>query len=285
MRGIPRGRSRVVILVATSLAILLVILLAVGAAFTNGSDDSGARRVESTRPPPSTRPASAPQADPNTTVSVFAPLEMRQLIDQLAAPFSAANPGMSVEAVLGTSDDLLERMQSGEESGVYIDERSVVARLGARRVRGEPIPMGQNQILLVVQRGNPKRIGDLSVFGAQAATVSVICSEEVPCGVLGHEVLEAAGVVAVPDLVHVDGREAVNQVAAGRVDAALLFRSDVHSRLGKVQAIGFAPEQNVFVDYQLVRVGQGAAADAFAQFVQSEQGQLILKRRGFLSLW
>jgi len=284
MRGIPRGRSRVVILVATSLAILLVILLAVGAVFFDGADDSGARGPGSTRPPPSTRPAAEPQADPNTTVSVFAPLEMRQVIDQFAAAFVAANPGMSVEPVLGTSADLLERVQSGNESGIYIDERGVVARLGEGRVRGQPIPFGENRLQLVVQRGNPKQIADLSVFGAKPQTISVVCSGEVPCGVRGEEVLEAAGVVAVPDRVHVDGREAVHQVSTGQADAALLFRSDIRSRLRKTQVIRFPVEVNVSVEYQLVRFGRGAASDRFVELVQSEQAQTIMRQRGFLAL-
>jgi len=281
MRGIPRGRSRAVILVVGSLVVLLVILLAVGVAFSGGSSDDAARGPRGTRPPPSTRPAGEPPPDPNTTVSVFAPLEMRQVLDQLTVPFVEANPGLAVEPLLGTSADLLERVQTGQESGVYIDDQAFVQRLGGRRAQGEPVPFGENPLMLVVQRGNPKQIQGLSVFGAHPPTVSAVCSEEVPCGVLGREVLEAAGVVAVPDLVGVDGRELVAQVASGRVDAALLFRSDIHFRFRKTRVIA---EMGVVVEYQLVRFGTGAAAEQFAEFLQSDEAQLVLKRRGFIPL-
>jgi len=285
MRGIPTGRRRAVVLVVATLVVLGVIVLAVGAAISDSSDDANpARGPGTTRPPPSTRPAGEPPPDPNTTVSVFAPLEMRQVLEQLTAVFTEANPDLSVEPLLGVSSDLLERVQTGEESGIYIDEASVVARVGERRVQGEPSFFGRNLLQLVVQRGNPKKIRGLAVFGAQPATTSGVCSEEVPCGVVGEQVLQAGGVVAVPDRVGVDGRELAAQVATGQVDAALLFRSDARFRLRKVQAIPF-PEENVVVEYQRVRFGQGAAADQFAEFLESEQAQRILQQRGFLALY
>jgi len=284
MRGIPTGRRRAVVLVVAALVVLGVIALAVGAAISDSSDDANPAGPGSTRPPPSTRPAGEPPPDPNTTVSVFAPLEMRQVLEQLTSAFTEANPGISVEPLLGVSSDLLERVQSGEESGVYIDEQSVVARLGGGRAQGDPIPFGTNFLQLVVKRGNPKRIQGLSVFGAQPATTSAVCSEEVPCGALGQQVLEGGGVVAVPDRVGVDGRELVAQVAAGDIDAALLFRSDIRFRLRKIQPVAF-PEETVTVEYTLVRFGPGAAADQFAEFVQSEQAQTILAQRGFRALY
>jgi molybdate transport system substrate-binding protein len=107
----------------------------------------------------------------------------------------------------------------------------------------------------------------------------------VPCGDFGRQSLEAAGVVPSLDTEEPDVRALLTKIEAGELDAGIVYVTDVLSS-GAVAGIDIPEEFNVVAAYQIAVLTDAPnprGADAFVDFVLSEDGQEILRRFGFES--
>lgn len=113
----------------------------------------------------------------------------------------------------------------------------------------------------------------------------------VPAGRYAKNVLEKEGLYAklqkAGKLVFAESvRQALSYLQGGMVDAALIYRTDAHTKdLRVVQ--NFSESETGKIEYPIAVVKgakNAAAANRFLKFVLSEPGQQALRNSGFLSV-
>jgi molybdate transport system substrate-binding protein len=106
----------------------------------------------------------------------------------------------------------------------------------------------------------------------------------VPCGAAAERLLAAVGIDAVPDTYEQDARAALNKVALGEVDAALVYVTDAQAREQHVDAVD-VPDADLAVNRYpisaLEDAADAAAAQAFVDLVLSDAGRRALADLGF----
>jgi molybdate transport system substrate-binding protein len=218
-------------------------------------------------------------------LTVFAAASTTDVFEQLATAFEADHPQVTVRLSFAGSQQLASQLLAGAPVDVYASanptqmDRVVDAGL----IAGEPEVFTANAMALAVEPGNPKSISGLSELAAEELTV-VLAAEEVPAGGYARQVLDRAGVQLTPDSSEPDVRQALNKVAVGEADAAIVYRSDVVTADDRVAEVGLDDEVNVAATYPIaVRkdAPNPGAARAFVAFVNSAEGQQVLAEYGF----
>ncbi len=136
-----------------------------------------------------------------------------------------------------------------------------------------------------VPAGNPAGITGLADFADPALLIG-LCAEEVPCGKYGAQALESAGVTPSVDTNEPDVRSLLTKIAAGELDAGIVYVTDAASAGDAVESIAIPDENAVEATYPvavLTDAPNPEAAAEFVVFVLSAQGREILAGFGFLA--
>lgn len=219
------------------------------------------------------------------TVTVFAAASLTDAITDVAGAFEAAHPGATVELNLAGSQALREQILAGAPADVFAPaaaaEMDQVVEAG--EVAGEPRVFARTSLEIVVPAGNPAGVAGLTDFGDDDLLLG-LCAVEVPCGALARQALEHAGVPPRPDTDEPDVRSLLAKVAAGELDAGIVYRPDVVAGGEAVEGITVADDANVATDYPvaaLARAPAPALAEAFVDFLVSDEGRAIVTAFGF----
>jgi molybdate transport system substrate-binding protein len=123
-------------------------------------------------------------------------------------------------------------------------------------------------------------VGDLSRSGVDV----VMCDPSAPCGALGRQVLQLAGVRVRPRSLEPDVKSVLTKVELGEADAGLVYTSDAASAGAKVRALPI-PNSSEALNTYLVAPVAGAhapgAADEWIHLVTSPEGRRVLRGHGF----
>lgn len=155
-------------------------------------------------------------------------------------------------------------------------------------------PFAGNTLTVITPPGNRVRtLPDL----AQPGVKIVIADKAVPAGDYTRRMLssiDAAGTYGrdysarfLKNVVSEEPnvRQVALKVSLGEADAAVVYRSDLTPSLkGKVRVVALPSRFNQFANYPIGTLKNSAAPDAaraFMQFVQSKDGQNILRKWGF----
>jgi molybdate transport system substrate-binding protein len=219
------------------------------------------------------------------TVTVLAAASLTDAFADFEADFEAAYPAADLEVSYGGSSALRDQALSGQPADVFAPASAAVMDelVDAGAVDGEPQGFATNKLEIVVPAGNPAGIEGLDDF-ADEDTLVGLCAEEVPCGDLGRQALEAAGVDAAPDTNEPDVRSLLDKVASGELDVGLVYATDVASAGDAVEGIEVPDDDNVVATYAiapLTDAPNSAGAAAFVDFVLGDEGQAVLADFGF----
>lgn len=219
-----------------------------------------------------------------STITVFAAASLTDAFTQLAVDFETDHTESTVELNFGASSALREQIRSGAPADVFASANLAtmeqLAEAGA--LAGAPRVFATNALEIAVPVGNPAGLTGLADFGRDELVLG-LCAEQVPCGQLAREMLAAAGVTPAPDTDEPDVRALLTKVAAGELDAGIVYRTDVLADDG-VEGIVVPEDQNVVADHPiavLADAGEPAAATAFVEFVVGPDGQQLLATYGF----
>ncbi len=108
---------------------------------------------------------------------------------------------------------------------------------------------------------------------------------QVPAGELARQALRTAGLDVSPDSFTQGVGDLVTKVALGEADAGIVYATDVRAGGDRVAAVDIAPVDNVVTTYPIAitrNSADPATAARFVAFVQSPEGQAILRRFGLL---
>lgn len=219
------------------------------------------------------------------TVTVLAAASLTDAFGDIEAAFEAANPGADLTVAYGGSSALRDQVLSGQPADVVASASATVMDdlVEAGAVDGEPRDFATNELAIVVPAGNPAGIEGLADFADEDALVG-LCAEEVPCGDLGRQALDKAGVEAAPDTNEPDVRSLLDKVASGELDVGLVYATDVASAGDAVEGIAVPDDENVVATYPIAGLADAPNAEgaaAFVAFVTGDGGQAVLADFGF----
>ncbi|WP_428120797.1 molybdate ABC transporter substrate-binding protein [Candidatus Poriferisodalis sp.] len=238
-------------------------------------------------------PRSDAQADGSSggplsgTLHVMVAASLLPLADELAGGFEQAHPGVDVLIFGGGSSTLREQILAGAPADVFVPADS--AHL--ERVRsdiglaGAPTNVARNSLVLAVPANNPAAVTDLADLARPELLVGM-CAAEVPCGALARAGLTAAGIEASTDTEEPNVRALVTKLAAGELDAGVVYASDVLIESASISSLGWsagaAPEA-VYPAAVVATAPNPRAATAFVEFLASEAALDIFRSHGFES--
>ena len=227
--------------------------------------------------------AGGPAGQDAGELHVFAASSLTEAFADMADQFEDDHVGLSVRLTFGGSGALARQIGDGAEADVFAaaDE---VAMESVREAVGPPVVIARNQLVIVVEPGNPKGIQGLA--GLSGDVVVVLCAPEVPCGRYAKKVLRRAGVSVRPASLEENVKAVVAKVALGEADAGIVYATDALAAGGEVARIDLPARASFDSDYSMAVVGASdntELADDWVSFVLSSRGQEILGRHGFLA--
>jgi molybdate transport system substrate-binding protein len=215
---------------------------------------------------------------------VFAAASLTDAFRAAAVAFEADHAGVDVELNLAGSPTLREQVQAGAPADVFASasEADMDPLVEAGETAGDPRLFARNALEIVVPAGNPGHVDALGDFD-DAGLLIGLCAPEVPCGALARRALTDAGVTPSPDTEEPDVRSVLSKVAAGELDAGIVYRTDVRDR-SEVEGIDIPDDLAVTTDYRIAVLAERSraeVAEAFVTFVLGSEGQRILAAHGF----
>lgn len=225
----------------------------------------------------------AGQGTADTEVRVFAAASLADAFADIGDAFSAGRPETTVVVNAAGSQTLARQIADGAPADVFAAADVASMEAVEEHLAATPEVFATNRLSIAVERGNPRGVRRLADL-ADPDLVVVLAAEQVPAGAYTRAVLDAAGVTVDPASLEDSVRGALERVALGEADAAVVYATDVVSAADRVDAVDVPAGDDVRVVYPIA-VLKGArdadAARALVDFVRGEQGQAILAAHGF----
>lgn len=217
-----------------------------------------------------------------TELRVFAAASLTESFGKVGAAFTDAHPDVKVTFVFGASSDLVRQLQQGAEADVLAtaDERT----MGEAADQVEtPEVFATNRLAIAVAPGNPLGVKGLADLARKDLKV-VLAAPEVPVGKYAAEALDAQGITVKPVSYEATVKAVATKVALGEADAGIVYVTDVMAAGDDIEGVTIPDAQNLVATYPIAVVsasGHLADAQAFVDFVLSDEGQRILQTYGF----
>lgn len=177
------------------------------------------------------------------------------------------------------SQQLAAQIEAGAPADVVVTaDAATMDRLRAKHLVDAPTVVATNSLAIAVRPGNPLKIKTLGDLGGPEVNV-VLADPSVPAGRYAAQVLQRAGVQVRPVSLELDVESALQKVALGQADAAIVYATDVRAARGGVDGVPIPASQNVLAAYPAAVVSASAHKSAARAFVRALPGRL--KSAGF----
>ena len=241
--------------------------------------------------------ATATSAPEPRTLSVFAAASLTDAFTEIGKNFEVSNPDVSVTFNFAGSQALRTQIEEGAPADVFASASSKemdALVTGAYVAEGTPQVFLNNKLVVILPAENPAALEKLEDL-ANSGVKIVLAAEEVPVGNYARQSLDLmngsfgidfkdnvlANVVSNEDNV----KQVVAKVRLGEADAGIVYTSDAVAA-PDLQTIEIPTEFNVIAEYPIASLTQSEnpeLANAFIEFVLSDEGQAILQKWGFAS--
>ena len=223
-------------------------------------------------------------SDDSESLLVLAASSLTDTFNTMETAFEAANPDVDVEISVAGSSALSVQIEQGAPADVVaLAGTRPMDALAAEALVERPVRFATNSMVLAVPLDNPGDVDDLEALSDSALLVG-LCAPQVPCGRYAQEMLDAAGVDASLDTEEPDVRSLAGKIAAGELDAGLVYATDVGAMPDRLKAVPLPDNVVVRAEYPIAIVSDTDNRDAatrFIDFVRSPAGQAILADAGF----
>lgn len=233
------------------------------------------------------------------TLTVFAAASLTEAFTELSNQFMAAHPETAVVLNFAGSQQLAQQLAQGAPADIFAsaDQPQMTVAVDNGRIAASAVqPLLHNQLVIITPADNPANIrspGDLATPGLKL----VLAATAVPVGrytrdflanvtaygayVADFETAVLANVVSYEQNV----RAVLSKVALGEADAGIVYSSDAAGSTA-VQQIAIPVEVNPRATYLIAATLDSAQplAQAFLDFVLSDEGQAVLAQHGFVPL-
>lgn len=277
------------------LNIFLLLALVITGCTTAQATPTPAPATEEATLAPTEAPATATPEPEARTLTVFAAASLTDAFTEIGENFQAANPGVTVTFNFAGSQALRTQIEEGAPADVFA---SASGKEMDAAIEGKFIAEDSKQIFLtnklvvILPADNPaglEKLEDLTNSGVKI----VLAAEEVPVGNYARQALDLmngsfgadfkdkvlANVVSNEDNV----KQVVSKVQLGEADAGIVYTSDAVAA-PELKSIEIPAELNVIAKYPIAPLVESENADlaqAFIDYVLSDEGQAILAKWGF----
>lgn len=219
------------------------------------------------------------------TVLVFAAASLSDAFGAIEVAYEEADPGVDVVVNVAGSSTLREQILEGAPADVFASASPAIMDelVAAGAVSGAPRVVATNRLQLAVPAGNPAGVRGLADLADDDLLVG-ICSAGVPCGGLAREAFALADIEPSIDTEEPDVRALLAKVAAGELDAGLVYETDVLAAGDTVEGVGSPDDLGVSTAYPIALLADASSPELAAQlvaFVRSDAGRSILAEAGF----
>ena len=190
----------------------------------------------------------------------------------LAAEFERVHSGVEVLISGAGSSALREQVLAGAPADVFVpaDPSHLEAIRDDIGLSDAPVVVARNSLVLAVPAGNDARVASLADLSRGELLIG-LCAAEVPCGAHARAGLSWAGIEAAADTDEPNARALVTKLAAGELDAAVVYASDASTVAG-IESLGWtagAAPETTYEAAVLAGAPNPQAAMAFVEFLGS----------------
>jgi ABC-type molybdate transport system substrate-binding protein len=172
-------------------------------------------------------------------VSLFAGSMLRPAIEDTITAFEKRE-GVHVSRVYNGCGILVAQMKAGQHPDAYFacDQEFMTQVTDLFSI---PVDVSENELVILVQKGNPQKISDLTDLGRKGLRVGIGHEKQCAMGWLTQNALKEGGVrIEVMENVTVQsptGDMLVNQLRTGSLDAAIVYLSNAAGAGAELDAI------------------------------------------------
>lgn len=169
--------------------------------------------------------------DGDRSVRVAAASSLTEVVDALDELLDARGHDLEVEADLSGSANLARQLLDGAPADVFLaaDEATMATLVEGGLAVGDVVDLATNRLVIAVPKGNPGGVEDLDDLARSELLVGR-CADAVPCGRLALDELDESAIDDRADTEEPNVRSLLAKVAAGELDAALVYATDVRGR-------------------------------------------------------
>lgn len=243
---------------------------------------------------PATEEAVSAETEPRILI-VFAAASLTDAFTEIGENFQTANPNVTVTFNFAGSQALRTQLEEGAPADIFAsaNKTQMDAVIAASLItEGMQQNFLTNKLVVILPADNPAGLSKLEDL-ANPGIKLVLAAEEVPVGNFARQALDLmnasfgtnfkdkvlANVVSNEDNV----KQVVTKVQLGEVDAGIVYTSDAVAA-PELQTIEIPSELNVVAKYPIAPLLNSEHADvaqAFIDYVLSDEGQAILEKWGF----
>ena len=243
---------------------------------------------------PATEEAVSADTEPRILI-VFAAASLTDAFTEIGENFKTANPNVTVTFNFAGSQALRTQLEEGAPADIFAsaNKTQMDAVIAASLItEGTQQNFLTNKLVVILPADNPAGLSKLEDL-ANPGIKLVLAAEEVPVGNFARQALDLmngsfgtdfkdkvlANVVSNEDNV----KQVVTKVQLGEVDAGIVYTSDAVAA-PEFQTIEIPSELNVVAKYPIAPLLNSEHADvaqAFIDYVLSDEGQAILEKWGF----
>lgn len=222
-------------------------------------------------------------------VIVSAAASLSNSFNDIGKLYEAKHPGDKIVANFAASDVLLKQIEQGAPADVFAsaDEQTMDRAAQSNAIdKSTRKDFAANTLVLIVGANAkpPAKLDDIA--GGDYTHIAIGNPDSVPAGRYAKEALMSAKLwdKIQPQIVPAQNvRQALDYVARGEAQAGFVYATDAETQKDKVHVAMTVPTSTP-VRYPIAVTAKSqhaAAAKAFVDFVNSAEGQAVLKKYGF----
>ena len=188
-----------------------------------------------------------------------------------------------ITTVVAGSSTLVAQLAAGAEADVLMTANAATMERAVSEgsVRGEPVLIAVNNLVLATPAGNPGGVTGLADLARSNLLVG-LCAPEVPCGALADRALSDARITPSADTLESNVRALAAKISLGELDAGLVYTTDARAAgLATVDAPELSDHLN---GYYMASVSAEPAPEVQAvidDFTMGGSGAKALYMHGF----
>ncbi len=185
------------------------------------------------------RPVEGDPWDDVPELEVFAGAMLRSAVDQTIQDF-AAREGINISTIYNGCGILVGQMKTGKYPDAYFAcDAEFMTQV--QQLFGEPLDVSANELVILVQKGNPHQIASLRDLAQPELRVGIGHEKQCAMGWLTQQTFIEGGVQAeiMPNVMvqAATGDLLVNKMNAGALDAAVAYISNAAGSADKLDAV------------------------------------------------
>ncbi len=234
----------------------------------------------------------ATEAAEETEILVAAAASLKNAYEEELIPmFEEQYPGVTVKGTYDSSGKLQTQIEEGLEADVFMSaaKKQMKALDEEGMIDSDSIvDLLENKIVLIVPTGSDKGIQSFEDI-VKADSIALGDPASVPAGQYSEEALTNLGLwdqIQDKTSFGTNVTEVLSQVAAGSVDAGIVYATDAASMADQVEVVAEAPEGSLKtrVIYPVAVVKDSANAEVAANFVEfltTDEAMKVFEAYGF----